>query len=495
MGNGDLTIASLQDTSHYQSKQKNAGFSASLCIPPFCYGASSGSVSLEQAKANSDYASVVEQSGLFAGDGGFQINVKGNTDLVGAVIGASQQAVIDKKNILVTETLTSSNLQNHMDAKATREGLSANTGMLSGKNALAKGVLGNALNADKKQVDDSSVAKSAISQATVTVGDITYQPGEALRDSQGNAVITDTDNTNRTLNKPDLAAMQAEIQQRQAEKTLLMSTIAMFTDEAFRSMFLLKAKMYYVERDEKGKVAIDENTGKPRMHELSNIEKLTLKPANGKRLNVFTNGINNTLEAAREYSVQMSEAPLDEKVYFVYFPEANNLLSELMIAAYQKQMESNKMGLANATKEIKELARIYGKDGLNLIGHSRGGMTIGNAEKSLLEDGEYGVLNDTNIKLVGSAFSVQEAADMLKKLSEGNKDSAQMQTHIDDFVGRIIGGNDATYGIRPPGSNFIREWVHIFGDAPTAHSCYGVGGHKKCVQQYGNPEEKTIYAN
>jgi hypothetical protein len=35
---------------------------------------------------NSDYNSVVEQSGIFAGDGGFEITAGGHTQLDGAVI-------------------------------------------------------------------------------------------------------------------------------------------------------------------------------------------------------------------------------------------------------------------------------------------------------------------------------------------------------------------------------------------------------------------------
>jgi filamentous hemagglutinin len=33
----DLNIASQQDTDTYHSKQDSAGFSASVCVPPFCY--------------------------------------------------------------------------------------------------------------------------------------------------------------------------------------------------------------------------------------------------------------------------------------------------------------------------------------------------------------------------------------------------------------------------------------------------------------------------
>jgi filamentous hemagglutinin len=80
---GDLNIESLQDSSTFNSKQTSSGFNMSLCIPPFCYGASSVGGSISKSKAEGDFLSVMEQSGIKAGDGGFQLNVAGNTDLKG----------------------------------------------------------------------------------------------------------------------------------------------------------------------------------------------------------------------------------------------------------------------------------------------------------------------------------------------------------------------------------------------------------------------------
>jgi filamentous hemagglutinin len=53
------------------------------------YGKMGGSFNYSDSKTNSNYASVKEQSGIMAGDGGFQVNVNGNTDLKGAVSGIS----------------------------------------------------------------------------------------------------------------------------------------------------------------------------------------------------------------------------------------------------------------------------------------------------------------------------------------------------------------------------------------------------------------------
>ena len=111
---GDLNIESLQDTNTYKVDEKSLGVGLSLCIPPFCWGMStvsgaSGSFGLTNIDSN--YASVTEQSGIKAGDGGFDINVRGNTDLVGGVIASSDKAVQDVKNSLVTASLTSRDIK------------------------------------------------------------------------------------------------------------------------------------------------------------------------------------------------------------------------------------------------------------------------------------------------------------------------------------------------------------------------------------------------
>ncbi|WP_230960288.1 hemagglutinin repeat-containing protein [Burkholderia territorii] len=130
---GDLNIESLQDKDHYDSKQQNAGVSVSVCVPPLCAGKSSVAGSVGQTKMNSDYASVIEQSGIKAGDGGFQVDVKGNTDLKGGVIASSDKAVQDNLNKLSTATLTHSDIENHASYDASSVGLSGGYGGTIGK--------------------------------------------------------------------------------------------------------------------------------------------------------------------------------------------------------------------------------------------------------------------------------------------------------------------------------------------------------------------------
>ncbi|MCL1570823.1 hemagglutinin repeat-containing protein [Xanthomonas nasturtii] len=72
---GDLNIESLQDTSTYASKDKAVGGSVTFGV------GFSASASYSSNKVNGDFASVTEQSGIQAGDGGFNLRVGGNTGL------------------------------------------------------------------------------------------------------------------------------------------------------------------------------------------------------------------------------------------------------------------------------------------------------------------------------------------------------------------------------------------------------------------------------
>ena len=66
----------------------------------------------------SDYAAVQEQSGLFAGKDGFEIKVKNNTDLNGAVIASKSD-----DNTLSTGTLTQKDINNRAEYSASSIGI------------------------------------------------------------------------------------------------------------------------------------------------------------------------------------------------------------------------------------------------------------------------------------------------------------------------------------------------------------------------------------
>ncbi|PIT46040.1 hypothetical protein BHC51_07285 [Snodgrassella alvi] len=121
----ELNIESLQDTAKYNSKQQN--ISGQVTVG---YGASA-SASYSKSKIKADYAGVTEQSGIIAGDNGYQIKVKGNTNLKGAIITSTEAAEAAGKNRLSTGSLTSSDIKNHSDYKGSSIGIGAG-GSISG---------------------------------------------------------------------------------------------------------------------------------------------------------------------------------------------------------------------------------------------------------------------------------------------------------------------------------------------------------------------------
>ncbi|MCA1859153.1 hemagglutinin repeat-containing protein [Janthinobacterium sp. HSC-3S05] len=113
---GNLNLESLQDTAKFDSKSQSLSVSGTVG-----FGASvSGSYS--QSNMHNDYASVQEQSGIKAGDGGFQIKVGDNTDLKGAVISATEAGKLNSS--LTTATLTHSDIVNHAISKGSSVGVS-----------------------------------------------------------------------------------------------------------------------------------------------------------------------------------------------------------------------------------------------------------------------------------------------------------------------------------------------------------------------------------
>lgn len=121
---GDLRIESLQDTSTYDSKQQSLGGSAS-----FGYGKLSGSVNASQSKIRSNFASVIEQSGIRAGDEGFEVAVLGKTDLIGGAITSTDAAVREGRNrFQAGGALLLQDVRNEASYNAQNTGINVGTG-------------------------------------------------------------------------------------------------------------------------------------------------------------------------------------------------------------------------------------------------------------------------------------------------------------------------------------------------------------------------------
>lgn len=155
---GDLNIKSKQDSNNYKESNKSVGASVGLGSNK----AVSGSASV--GKIDSNYKSVTNQSGIYAGTEGFDINVGENTDLKGGII--SSEAEKDK-NKISTGTLTYEDIQNKADYKAGSIGINVDTS----KNAKNKdaGVTPNIGVGAKDNAE--SVTKTTVSEGEIEIRD------------------------------------------------------------------------------------------------------------------------------------------------------------------------------------------------------------------------------------------------------------------------------------------------------------------------------------
>ncbi|WP_455466735.1 hemagglutinin repeat-containing protein [Bartonella sp. B39] len=119
---GDFTIASRSNAGQISSKQKSvsAGFGGSKS-----FDAGSTSLFLQKDQSSSDYHSVVEQSGIKAGEGDFKINVKDKTTLTGGLVTSTASA---EKNSLTTRSISISDIINSTHAQASSRCFSVSSG-------------------------------------------------------------------------------------------------------------------------------------------------------------------------------------------------------------------------------------------------------------------------------------------------------------------------------------------------------------------------------
>jgi len=504
---GNLNIESLQDTAVFDYKSQNLSASATVG-----YGVSV-SVSASQSKIKNDYASVQEQSGILAGDGGFDIRVKGDTDLKGAVIASTQAAVDENRNQLVTATLTHSDIQNHADASTDSVGIAVSTSfgksadgkenrnLTNSKYEAGKAVIGNLLNNGSESRSASSTTRSAIGAGEVVIANEDGQKEKTGKTaSQTIASLNrDTVSTNTVLHKQDTDEMMAEAQIRQAFKQAVFQEATKLTDESYRRMFVEKTVVYEVTKDEQGNI---------HKRALSDEEKLNLKAGTDGKIHIANNGIFNDSAAASKYANQHSTA-VEGPQYLIYFPEADNKASELMVAGYQKFLENDFFGLTNASEENKKMMQQYGQQGLQLDGHSRGSLTIGSALESLDRQPEnQGILSKTNVHFFGPAYSANTADGLLSNLQnreaitdleKKNEMVLRMQNHNADPVGGyfVVGNNPGTGGTIPEGSNSMKEAINALGGDFTVHNCYGNSTNDECRKFWndslGNrPQSKPV---
>ena len=129
---GRMSIESEQDKKNYKEKSKTSGLSISYTP------GSAVTVSGGKGKTNTDstYESVTKQAGIYAGQEGYDIQVKNNTHLKGGIIDSKAPA---EKNKLTTGTLTWENIDNKAEYKTKASGITVSTNAVSKLNPLGLG--------------------------------------------------------------------------------------------------------------------------------------------------------------------------------------------------------------------------------------------------------------------------------------------------------------------------------------------------------------------
>ncbi|MDF7676799.1 hemagglutinin, partial [Neisseriaceae bacterium ESL0693] len=117
----------------------------------------SGSADYSHSKINADYAAVTEQSGLFAGDDGYQVNVGGHTQLTGALITSTDKAEQTGKNQLTSGTIGFTDLHNHSNYKGEGVGIGADITQITG------------IGYGKDKGNDASTTHSGINTANINI--------------------------------------------------------------------------------------------------------------------------------------------------------------------------------------------------------------------------------------------------------------------------------------------------------------------------------------
>ena len=226
----NLSIESLQDSHTYHSRDKESGIHLQRDItvrpdtgkkkmddPYFSIGKKTDTT-------DSTYISVTKQAGIYAGKEGYDIQVKGNTHLKGAVIDSKAPA---EKNKLTTGTLTWENIDNKAEYKTGGHGISYNgkigrgdkndpldswtnnrygkdtiTGQRNGMNKITPTIYGSKIPLNERGILNTPIpsvkgkagttTRSAISKGTITITD---------KENQKQDIEKLNRNTENSLNK------------------------------------------------------------------------------------------------------------------------------------------------------------------------------------------------------------------------------------------------------------------------------------------------------
>ncbi|GAB4557796.1 MAG: hypothetical protein Tsb0017_12800 [Geothermobacteraceae bacterium] len=496
---GDLNIRSQQDLDNYHFSDRSASAGVSV---PVQGGGASAQVAFSSMKVDSDFQSVRQQTGLFAGEGGFDVTVGGRTDLTGGAI-VSQAPAQD--NRLTTQELVWRDLENHASYDADSWGVSLDTNMRHGKFGIGKELARQAMTTIVDGETQRSTTRAVISPAEVS-----------LKKGSTEGLHRDAQTAHTSLTAYDGHEIERDLKLRKEEREAIFELASRDLTEAYRVMFQTRGKTYRVvckeepctfdtkafykavrERKEKlestgmdsdealalafreiqGELKDQLDPNRELAPGLKNIQLVEVEPADIPKEDgvvIAVNGILNDEQRAGELAIQNedvapkgyieNEGVTKKDLYLLHYEKSHGLLSEWMIAGYEKHLAKS-LGYTNYDYAYADLLEAQGKLKTTSLGHSRGTLVQRNALEILHSRGYKN--SDLRIQTRGAPLSEDELARMPKLV--GSNQKIDNQAMPNDAIANLVGGQpgDKTASFLESGRMAVSE--------SSAHSCYGTG--------------------
>ncbi|OBU04409.1 hypothetical protein AYY16_11450 [Morganella psychrotolerans] len=470
----NLTLESEQDSDNYDSKQQNVSAGAS-----FTYGSMSGSasVNVSRDKMHSTYDSVQEQTGLFAGKGGYDITTGKHTQLDGAVIASTA----DKdKNRLDTGTLGFNDIENKAEYKVEHQSAGFSSGGFGGAGSqLVSNLTSNTLVGVNSSGKESNTTHAAVSDGKWIIRDTENQKQDTADLSR------DTDHAHTALNQIfDKEKEQKRLQQAQAIADIGTQVLDIYdTNAKIDAMREATEKL----KAESAKAQIKENAD-------AELSKLRGKGDTKTSYDAVLKS-----EADKYYNERVSDA-LTKNGQQVGGKERQAVTA--VVAAFQGLAGGDvKAAIANGAAPylagmVKDLT-YHGKSyeqltpdekATNLVAHALLGGVLAEMNGGSVTGGAAGALT--------GELAAPVIADLLfnKKVSDLNADEKTQLSQLSTLAGGLAGGiasDSAAGGIS--GSQTAKNAVenNLFGGNEITHTQYVQAHGKDVMSCADNPDSES----
>lgn len=460
----NLTIKSLQDTMTYKGKQQNV--SGQMTVG---YGFSA-SGSYNQSNVKADYRSVNTQAGIFAGDNGFNVNVKNHTDLTGGLITSNKKAEQNHKNQFMTGTITTSTIKNHADYSGSGFGLSGGFSVSGGDApkeiggtklkpignnqsdgssktemqglagvgsqgnwGVAKGLTAALLSNVKDKGSEGGITTSRITTANIHITNVAEQ--EKLTGQTTEQLISNLNqkNKNQTVKKVDIQSIQKGLDNDLSVTNDFLNNIYETGDDIYYNIEKKKGNIYIKEK--RAKNCHDISCIKTSVLDVDKLTPLKTRKEAERLARMYVHGVLNTDDSDRtKGAIQYGGKDyLDHDVLIVRKPYTS-LRSELAFTIFERLRAGLDMpsifGASNASREqtkvwalLDEYNRNHPNNRVSLrsLAHSLGASSSKNALN--WADYEGMKFKHTTLKadIVGTSYPITNNT-IIGKISGGTID-------------------------------------------------------------------------